>query len=557
MQIKMTAGVFALAVFGPSTTAWAADHWVGPTGNDAASGSQAAPWASIQHAVDAMQPGDSVTVADGSYAGFWMRNRQGDAQHVFTIRAAHAGAAKITGPSATASDPSDAVQLVSVSFAVIDGFDVTGASRAGISIRTFGDETGADTTDDVVQNCRSHDNGAGVTAGRHDGIFTGFARNVRLQGNEVDHNSEHGIYVSNSADNPVIRANLSRDNTANGLQINGDASTGGDGVISNWLIEDNVVSGNGGASAINLDGATFGTLRNNLVYGNARGGVALFMGDSAEASHDNLVVNNTVYDPSGSRFAIQIDDGADNNVVFNNVFWSAASGMEIGSVLSLTHDYNVVSSYSGGQASPHERTPAAATLFVGVGANDYHGGAALIAQGTGVMGKDAAPQVDLDGNARPQSGPYDIGCYQTVAAGSSPGGSPDSGSDAALDHDAAAPGMVLPAGGASVAGDAAASNSDAASGDGAPSPGLTGAGSGALATGGSAPGIGAGGTANEGGLPTPPSGGDAGQPMSGPAFGLASGAGGCNASSGPSGCGVAALFGLALLSHAIARRRAG
>jgi parallel beta-helix repeat protein len=412
MRIGTAAGVFALAVLGRTTLAWGADYWVATNGSDAAAGSQGAPWATIQHAVDSVQPGDSVTVTDGSYAGFWMKNRAGDAQHRFTIRAQHVGGARITGPSPTASDPNDAIQLLSVSFATIDGFDVTGAPRAGVSIRTIGDVTGADTRDDVVSHCRSHDNGAGVTAGRHDGIFTGFAQNVLLENNEVDHNAEHGIYVSNSADNPVVRGNRSHDNKANGLQINADLSSGGDGVISHWLMENNVVYGNGGAAAVNLDGATFGTLRNNLVYRNANGGVALFKGDAAEASHDNVVVNNTVYNPNGTRFGIQINDGADNNVVFDNVFWSSAAGMEVGAVHGLVHDYNVVSSYSGGSASTHEPTTDSMRLFVDPKADDYHGGPALLGQGTGSLAGISSPALDLSGNARPQGGSYDIGCYQ-------------------------------------------------------------------------------------------------------------------------------------------------
>src|SRR5579884_2830422 len=384
MRIETITSALALTTVAlcRTTPAWAADYVVAPTGNDGAAGSQAAPWATLQHAVDTMQPGDSVTVADGSYAGFWMKDRQGDAQHRFTIRAQNPLGAKVTGPSPSGSDPNDSIQLVSVSFATIDGFDVTGAPRAGVSIRSFGDETGADTTDDVVQHCRSHDNGGGVTTGRHDGIFTGFALNVVIQDNEVDHNAEHGIYVSNSADNPVVSRNKAHDNLANGLQINGDGSTGGDGVITHWTMEDNVVYGNHGAGAVNLDGACFGVLRNNLVYGNAGAGITLFQGDSMEASHDNVVANNTVYDPNGSRSGIQIGDDANNNVVFNNVFSSAGPGMEIQGVTGLVHDFNTVSSYSGGSAGPHETTPDPAQMFVNAAAGDFHGGPALVSGGT-------------------------------------------------------------------------------------------------------------------------------------------------------------------------------
>jgi parallel beta-helix repeat protein len=423
MRIGTTTAVFAFATLCRTSLAWSAEYWVAPNDADNATGSQSAPWLTIQHAADTLKPGDTVTIADGSYAGFWMKNRQGDTQHRLTIRAENPLGAKITGPSSTASDPNDSVQLVSVSFATIDGLDVTGAPRAGISIRSLGDTTGADTTDDIVQNCRSHDNGAGMTAGRHDGIFTGFARNVIIQNDETDHNSEHGVYVSNSADDPVISGNKSHDNLANGLQINADVTTGGDGVITGWKMENNIVYANTGGAAINLDGACSGVLRNNLVYGNAGAGITLFMGDAAQASSGNVVADNTVYDPTGTRSAIQIADGANDNILFDNVFFSKGTGLEIQSVTGLLHDYNAVSSYSGGSASAHEVDPTAAQMFANAAGSDFHGASALVDKGTAALGGASASSTDLEGKPRPQGAAYDIGCYeQGVGPATSPGG---------------------------------------------------------------------------------------------------------------------------------------
>jgi MYXO-CTERM domain-containing protein len=560
MRKSTFAGLSVLAMICETTAAWGADFSVGPNGSDSATGASSAPWATIQHAVDVMQPGDSVTVADGSYVGFWMKNRQGDAQHRFTIRAQNPLGAKITGPCLSGNDPNDSAQLVSVSFATIDGFDVTGAPRAGISIRTFGDETGADTTDDVVQNCRSHDNGAGITAGRHDGIFTGFAQNVLIQANEVDHNSEHGIYVSNSADNPIVRGNRSHDNSANGLQINADGSTGGDGVISNWLMEDNVVYGNGGASAINLDGATFGILRNNLVYGNAKGGIALFMGDSLEASHDNVVVGNTVYDSSGTRFGIQIDDGADNNVVFDNVFWSAASGMEIGSVNGLDHDYNVVSSYSGGSASAHETSADPTRLFVDAAASDYHPGPALVGQGAANLGGVSAPSVDLAGNARPQAGGYDVGCYEHPGSSIPQPPTADGGADAGAVSTSTADAAGVDATPPRDSGGPTAMVQDAADGGTAADAGALGneAGPPANTTPDTSNGTDASNGDDSASTPVGADGGaDGGDDPASQAWGAGNGqsGGGCRASTGPVGASGPLLLALGLLALASRRRR--
>ena len=120
-----------------------------------------------------------------------------------------------------------------------------------------------------------------------------------------------------------------------------------------------------GSAGFNLDGAIRGVARNNIIFNAAKAGITLFQIDGAEASHDNLIVNNTVYDPTGSRAAIQVADGANNNVIFNNIFVSQAAAFEVQTVTGLMHDYNLVSSYTGTTASAHEATPANfAALFV-------------------------------------------------------------------------------------------------------------------------------------------------------------------------------------------------
>src|SRR4029079_1753913 len=78
------------------------------------------------------------------------------------------------------------------------------------------------------------------------GIFTGFSENVTIDSNVTSNSqTQHGIYVSNSADSPVIRNNISFGNHDCGIQINADASQGGDGIITNALIENNIVHDNG------------------------------------------------------------------------------------------------------------------------------------------------------------------------------------------------------------------------------------------------------------------------------------------------------------------------
>jgi len=405
--------VVAVILTGVSAAAQAADYVVGPAGDDAATGLAGAPWRTIQRALRNAKPGDTVTVEDGTYAGLACDGVSGTTASRIVLRARNRWGAKIT--SATPDSSQDFVQLSSCSYVTIDGFEVSGAPRSGIAILGNSDD-GSDARGVIIQNCYSHDNGGTSSAGRHDGIFSGFALDLTIQDNRVDTTGEHGIYVSNAADNPAILRNDISNTGSNCIQINADLSTGGDGLISNWRIEGNTLRNCKGAAGINLDGAIRGVARNNVIFNAAKGGITLFQGDGAEASHHNLVVNNTIYDPTGSRAAIQVADGANDNVVFNNILVAQGTALEVQTVTGLVHDYNLVSSYSGTSASAHEAKPASfASLFADAAGGDLHlasSAAAAIDQGVAALGGMAAPATDVAGGMRPVGAGFDIGAYE-------------------------------------------------------------------------------------------------------------------------------------------------
>ena len=410
------AGALALALAWAvgAPVARAADYVVSTAGNDGASGLAAAPWRSLQRAWNAgtLRAGDTVTVDDGTYAGFGCNGTSGTAAARIAIRSRNPLGAKITSPSPSSTQ--DYIQLTSCSYITVDGFDVSGAPRSGIAI--LGNQNdGSDARGVTIQNCYSHQNGGTAAAGRHDGIFSGFALDLTLQDNHIDGTGEHGIYVSNAADNPAILRNLVENTGVNGIQINADLSTGGDGLISNWRIEGNVVRNVHGPAGFNLDGAINGIARNNVIYNAAKAGITLFQGDGAEASHSNVVVNNTVYNPTGSRSAIQVAQAANDNIIFNNILFAPQStGMEIQTVSGLVHDYNFVSSYTGGAATAHESNPAPATLFVSAATGDLRlvATSAAVDHGIASMAGAMAPATDVLGAVRPAGAAIDIGAYE-------------------------------------------------------------------------------------------------------------------------------------------------
>ncbi len=123
---------------------------------------------------------------------------------------------------------------------------------------------------------------------------------------------------------------------------------GGDGIITNALIEGNIIHDNGasGGSAINLDGVQKSRIQNNLIYNNHASGISLFLGDGAQASKDNIIVNNTIIMPAGSRWALNIGDGSTGNVVYNNILLNAgargAITIDAASMPGFFSDWNAV-----------------------------------------------------------------------------------------------------------------------------------------------------------------------------------------------------------------------
>jgi parallel beta-helix repeat protein len=111
------------------------------------------------------------------------------------------------------------------------------------------------------------------------GILTGFSDDILIENNVMSRSqAEHGIYVSNSGDRPVIRKNVVWGNRANGIHMNSDVSQGGDGIISGALVEANTIYGNGlgSGSDINCDGVQSSVFRNNLLYNNHASGISLY-----------------------------------------------------------------------------------------------------------------------------------------------------------------------------------------------------------------------------------------------------------------------------------------
>jgi hypothetical protein len=396
----------------------ARELFVAPNGSNLAAGGQLAPWRTLQYAAQRVRPGDTVHVLPGSYVGFEL-GTSGTVDRPIVF----AGEPGVVITEPNRSTP-DGINLEGASYVVVDGFEVVGMPRAGIRAVGSSERHSRFVT---IQNNRTDNNGRW-------GFFTGYSEDLLIEHNETSRSAtEHGIYVSNSADRPTIRGNVSWGNGASGIQLNANGTLPGDGIITGAVIAQNRIfdNGNSGGAGLNLDGVQRARIENNLLYNNHATGIALFRQDGSDGSENNVIVNNTVVNADNARWALTIADGSTGNQVLNNIFYSEHSfrgGMDVrtDSLAGLVSDYNVLEdrfTLNGGDSvltlgewrrrtgqDQNSLVANPAQLFIAPADDNYHLSTTSRAIDAGT--DRLAPMTDLDGKPRPIGNQFDMGAFE-------------------------------------------------------------------------------------------------------------------------------------------------
>ena len=312
-------------------TVYSTAYYVSETGNNSNNGlSPQTAFATLQYAADLVSAGDSVLVLAGNYVGFDIRTN-GNANNPIVIKAIESS---VVIDERNAVTP-DGINIENANWIIVDGFEVQDQPRAGIRAAVSDFIT--------IKNNYCHNN-------QRWGIFTGFTDDLTVENNTCSYSAdEHGIYVSNSSDRPIIRNNYSFNNNGCGIHMNGDISQGGDGIISNAVVEGNILhdNGYGGGSAINMDGVQDSKIFNNLIYNNHATGIAMFKIDGGDASKNNKVFNNTIIQPSDGRWCVISVDGSTGNTMYNNILinhhsFRGSIALDAASATGFVSDYNIL-----------------------------------------------------------------------------------------------------------------------------------------------------------------------------------------------------------------------
>jgi parallel beta-helix repeat protein len=331
--------------------------YVAPNGNDANAGSEAQPWATINHAAQTLQPGDTVLVKNGTYGGVYV-DRSGAPGKPITFKAFPGDKPRIEIKVIN----SPGFLLEGASYINIDGFDldytypITDAEKAngerwegGITIKFGGQGAQATPVHHVsVTNNRVH----GFPGG---GIGSGLADYITIEGNAIWETalwsnydtSAISLYQNANTDFNADFHNIIRGNTV----FNNENKVIGSGIKNTVITDGNCIIIDDGRLTQNfsLDNTKFTAykgstlIENNICAGNGARGVEVYSSDNVLVRHNTFYKNLQTKDildkdhPNTRIGGGELDANAASNVRFVNNIVYAEAGLPVTGTYDVTN----------------------------------------------------------------------------------------------------------------------------------------------------------------------------------------------------------------------------
>jgi parallel beta-helix repeat protein len=396
--------------------------------------SSALPFCTISKGASVAVAGDVVRVLAGSYAETVTVPFSGSNGLSITYTAAPG--VTVTGNGQKSGG--NGFYMYNKSYVTIDGFTITGTADRGIYV--FG------SNHITISNNHVSYSGSPASGSTRAGIYINSTTNSTISGNTSDHNSFHGIHLTNGANNNLVSNNIMFGNAqgwqrdASGIRLDGSGTT-------NNTILHNISYGNEDSGITNYTGASGNFEIGNLLYGNGDHGI-----DNLN-SPNNTVIGNTVHGnvTAGINFEGTTTTGSSGATVYNNIMVDNGLRHQVGggtsagqpsnlrfdstSLVGDTLDYNLFYLNSGtaliqwngtnystlaafkaavsGQEThglqvnplfvvpaPIAQRPASAPYNVTVNVGDYHIQAGSPAIDSAYANAPSEPILDLDGNPR-------------------------------------------------------------------------------------------------------------------------------------------------------------
>ena len=409
------AGV-ALA-FALTTPVHATSYYVEPppTGDDSNPGSEASPWATLQHAAGEVGPGDLVYARAGDYAGFEI-STSGEAASPITFRNYPGEEARVVsqGPRTGVG-----INVESCSYVVIEGFTVQNQTNYGIR---------AVAGDGITLR------GNRILQAGKSGILAGYVEDFLAEDNQVEGAGiEAAILLLDESSDVTLRGNALSGHVG-GIYFIGFFDGGNIGIFTGVTVENNIIRSAPTGTGLNLIGVQDAMVRNNLLAAMPRFGILVWNDGAGGASTGNRFLNNTVVSTATGWWAFYALNASTGTELSNNIFLH--DGATFGSVAfaadsltGLQSDHNLaVDRFSvddgtttislaawriaTGQDASTNLSSSAAT-FLDSASGNYHLQNPGPAIDSGLTLVDVP--ADLEGVLRPQGAAFDIGAYEWTA----------------------------------------------------------------------------------------------------------------------------------------------
>ncbi|NMC68897.1 MAG: DUF1565 domain-containing protein [Myxococcales bacterium] len=367
------------ATLAVAPAARAATWYVAPSGDDGNPGTEAAPWATLQHAAGEVAPGDEVRVADGDYETVIVET-SGTELAPIIFRAI--GDAANIGPAVPDGDGI----VIRASWITFDGFRVASTGQHGVTV------------------------GPAAPGG--------VAQGVRLVGLTVTGCVADGIHLDRTA-RATVDGCVVHDVGGHGIALEGCAGA---------LVQNNAVWGGAGDGIVvthdpELTLASDVTVVNNTVLRAGTAGWALrFAVPAGQAMTGNVAFNNVLLAVDDAAGSIALGEG---DAGFASARNAVSDRFGVGTATRTLAEFQDL----GYEASSLLTEPT--RLFRDTASGDLRLRAGCPAVNMGLAGfaGRSTPDHDLLGVRRPVGGTPDIGAYEFCIADDCTGETPDAGAE--------------------------------------------------------------------------------------------------------------------------------
>ncbi|MCJ7645921.1 right-handed parallel beta-helix repeat-containing protein [bacterium] len=275
-KYRLVSSLTLISILYISTLAQAKTYCVAKNGNDSNSGTEAAPWATVDKAAATMVAGDTVYVKAGTYSGVGLQTSGTAGKYISYF-----------------AYPGDTVKVGQfyfyngVSYIKVDGFDFVNGNL---------ELSGGNNDYNIFSNNTIH-------SGSSTGInFGGDSEGNIIEGNII-YGVGHGVHTSGGTAGTIIRNNIIHDCYLHGLGMVGGT---GEKYLNNIIYnctKSGIHPGSGGPSN--------GEIRGNLVYNNGKSAIYV-------SASNFLIMNNSCVSKPGSDSETYYISGS-GHVVKNNI----------------------------------------------------------------------------------------------------------------------------------------------------------------------------------------------------------------------------------------------